>query len=109
MSRLTGVVKSYKTDKGFGFLVPDDGSGDVFTHFSYIIDAAGGDKDAGFAVGDKVAFELEIVDGKRQGKRVRVLSRAGRESRRRGLSSPPRPCPAGLARAALGHQLAALA
>ena len=72
MSRLTGVVKSYKTDKGFGFLVPDDGSGDVFTHFSYIVagTSSGGEK---FTVGDRVEFDLEMVDGKRQGKRVRIL------------------------------------
>ena len=73
---MTGTIRQYIKHKGFGFITCDNpGEEDVFTHFSYIIDAAGGDKDAGFAVGDKVAFELEIVDGKRQGKRVRVLSR----------------------------------
>lgn len=38
--KLTGVVKWYKPEKGFGFIIPDDGGKDVFIHRS-CLDRAG--------------------------------------------------------------------
>jgi CspA family cold shock protein len=53
----TGTVKWFNEAKGFGFISPDDGSKDVFVHFSAI--QTGGFKK--LDEGQKVQFE--VVDG----------------------------------------------
>ncbi len=51
----TGTVKWFNDSKGFGFIAPEDGSSDVFVHFSSI--QADGFKT--LAEGQAVNFEVE--------------------------------------------------
>lgn len=51
----TGTVKWFNESKGFGFIAPDDGSADVFVHFSAIM----GDGFRTLAEGQAVTFEVE--------------------------------------------------
>ena len=37
---IQGTVKFFNADKGYGFIAPDDGSGDAFVHIS-AVEAAG--------------------------------------------------------------------
>ncbi|GMR03602.1 MAG: cold-shock protein [Gammaproteobacteria bacterium] len=51
----TGTVKWFNESKGFGFISPEDGSADVFVHYSVI--QGGGFKK--LAEGQAVEFESE--------------------------------------------------
>jgi len=61
-----GKVKWFNDQKGYGFIAKEDGSGDVFVHFSSI-------KSEGFkslAEGD--AVEFEIIDSEKGPKAANV-------------------------------------
>ena len=51
----TGIVKWFNHGKGFGFITPDDGSKDVFVHYSAI---AGGSEFKTLSEGDRVSFDV---------------------------------------------------
>jgi CspA family cold shock protein len=50
----TGTVKWFSDEKGYGFITPDDGSKDVFVHFSNIT----GEGFRSLAEGAKVEYEV---------------------------------------------------
>lgn len=49
-----GTVKFFNTEKGFGFITPDDGGKDVFVHKSSLT--------IRINEGDKVTFEIEETE-----------------------------------------------
>lgn len=60
MAITKGTVKFFNELKGFGFISPEDGSTDVFAHFSQIkVDGV-----KALAEGQRVEFEIENVAGK---------------------------------------------
>ena len=58
----TGTVKFFNSQKGFGFIQPDDGSKDVFVHVS-AVERAGM---RGLVEGQKVSFDTQ--EDRRTGK-----------------------------------------
>jgi CspA family cold shock protein len=56
----TGTVKWFNTQKGFGFIQPDDGGKDVFVHISAVERAGMGS----LADGQKISYEVTMDRGK---------------------------------------------
>ncbi|MBF4606450.1 cold-shock protein [Curtobacterium sp. VKM Ac-1393] len=65
----TGIVKWFNNEKGFGFIAPDDGSADVFAHFSAI--AGNGYK----SLEENAKVEFDITEGRKgpQAENITVL------------------------------------
>lgn len=83
IERIDSQVKWYNPEKGYGFLVPDDESADIFMHFS-VLDAAGCRR---VEEGDRIVCEIGPGRRGRQVLRVLEVKFAQRE---------PRYCPASL-------------
>lgn len=66
-NRVKGKVKWFSDQKGYGFIAKDDGSGDVFVHFS----AISGDGFKSLMEGDPVEFE--VVDSDKGPKAANVV------------------------------------
>jgi CspA family cold shock protein len=58
VSALRGKVKWFNNQKGYGFITRDDGSGDVFVHYSSV----SGDGFKSLGEGDSVEFEVVDSD-----------------------------------------------
>ncbi|GAA4381318.1 MULTISPECIES: cold-shock protein [Agromyces] len=65
----TGTVKWFNAEKGFGFIAPDDGSADVFAHFSAITGSGYRSLDEG----QKVEFEVAQGPKGLQAENIRAL------------------------------------
>jgi CspA family cold shock protein len=64
-----GTVKWFNSEKGFGFIAPEDGSADVFAHYSAI--AASGFR----SLEENQRVEFEITRGPKgpQAENIRVI------------------------------------
>lgn len=69
MSKLTGVVKWFSRLKGYGFINPDDGTQEVFVHYS----AIDGEGYRNLYEGDRVEYEL--IDRGRGPQAQKVVAR----------------------------------
>jgi len=59
MTTQTGTVKWFDDGKGFGFITPDDGSKDLFAHFSEI-------QGTGFkSLAENQRVSFEVTQGKK--------------------------------------------
>lgn len=65
----TGVVKFFNAEKGYGFISPDDGSKDVFVHFS----AIAGSGYRSLEQGQKVEFDVTAGQKGDEAQNVRTV------------------------------------
>jgi CspA family cold shock protein len=65
----TGTVKFFNTQKGFGFIQPDDGSKDVFVHISAVEKAGMGSLNEG----QKVSYDIVTERGKQAAGNLRSV------------------------------------
>lgn len=65
----TGTVKWFNSDKGYGFIAPDDGSADLFAHYSEI-DGRG---HRNLEENQKVEFETEQGQKGPQATNIRAI------------------------------------
>ncbi|GAA2570267.1 MULTISPECIES: cold-shock protein [Microbacterium] len=65
----TGTVKWFNSEKGFGFIAPDEGGADVFAHFS----AIDGNGYRSLEENQRVEFEVEQGPKGLQAAKIRAL------------------------------------
>ncbi len=70
MAKIKGTVKWFKPEKGYGFIAPDNGSGDVFVHVSDLKEAGYGALDKG----ERVEFDIVENRGREKAARISVIN-----------------------------------
>ncbi|CAE8695009.1 unnamed protein product [Polarella glacialis] len=83
----TGRVIRWNSDKGFGFIKPDEDGDDLFAHVSQLLDGEGSVRD-----GDEVRFKIEYDDrkGKDRATNVELVGGGGGGGGGRSRSPPRR-------------------
>ena len=67
---VNGTVKWFNTNKGYGFIVPDDGSKDVFIHISAV-------EKSGLKTlleNQKITFEINQDKGRSSASNIKIVS-----------------------------------
>ena len=78
MAKAKGTVKWFNSKKGYGFITPDDGSSDIFVHYS-AIQAESGDFKIIYE-GDIVEYEVSQGQKGPQASNVVVTEKGPRQS-----------------------------
>lgn len=74
---MTGRVRWFEPEKGYGFIEPDDGSGDVYVHYCCIAGSGDASMPGSFTIvralepGEKVQFQVTEAPYGRQATQVR--------------------------------------
>ena len=68
-TELTGSVKWFKPDKGFGFVTPDDGGRDVFVHRTVVLRAGAQSLESG----QKVRMLVQTADKGREAATIEII------------------------------------
>jgi CspA family cold shock protein len=66
---MTGVVKWFKPDKGFGFVTPDDGGRDVFVHRTVVLRTGA----QALETGQKVRMQVQTAAKGREASSIELL------------------------------------
>ena len=69
---ISGTVKFFNSEKGYGFIKPDDGSRDVFVHVSAVTRSGLGT----LSEGQRVSFEIENDNRGKGPKAVNLAAQA---------------------------------
>ena len=67
---LTGIVKWFKPDKGFGFVTPDDGGRDIFVHRTVVLRAGAQSLESG----QKVKMMVQTAAKGREASLIELLN-----------------------------------